>query len=427
LRFLRNSATVRNSNKIAAFGSADLRLAVVSPFVDCRHGTERALAELLKRLVDSYQCEIHLYSGRVEGLALDDPHAPLSGKTGAIFWHRVPAFAGPQLAKFLFWLMANTFLRWFHRVFRGVRFDLVLSPGINCLDPDAVIVHVLFHRLQELSREARRGASMQTGLLRRWHRRAYYGLLTALERRVYSDRSVSLAGVSERTADHLRQYFRRSEVRVIPNGVDTREFSVSTRLLRRSEARRRRTFREADFVLLLIGNDWRVKGVPAILAAMAAAAGVSFFLMVVGDDAAEPFREMARDLAIGERCRWERFRPDVMDLYAAADVYVSPSREDSFGLPVAEAMACGLPVITSVFAGVSSLIRNEVDGFVLRDPCDERALAQLLLRLHGDTALRSRVANAAEKAAQEWTWERNAAEVWELLKVAAANKNCSRT
>ncbi len=398
-----------------------MRLAVVSPFVDRRHGTERALAELLDRLARTYQCEIHLYSERVEDLALDDPHATPSGKPGAIFWHKVPSFAGPHLVRFVLWIIFSGSLRWYHHVFRGLSFDLIVSPGINCLEADVVIVHALFHRLRELSNEE----SMQAGFVRRVHRRAYYGLLTALERRVYSNSNVLLAAVSRRTAGLVGQYLKRSDIRVIPNGVDARQFSVSTRVALRAEARNRRGFHDADFVLLLVGNDWRVKGVPAILAAMAATPGVPSRLLVAGEDVAEPFRGIAIRLGVVERSRWESSRPDVIDLYAAADVYVSPSLEDSFGLPVAEAMACGLPVITSAFAGVSDLIHDEVDGFVLRDPGNVRALAQLLERLHGDSTLRQRIGEAAAQATQEWTWNRNAAEVWELLQAAAAKKGHS--
>ena len=108
-----------------------------------------------------------------------------------------------------------------------------------------------------------------------------------------------------------------------------------------------------------------------------------------------------------------------MDLYAAADVYVSPSREDSFGLPVAEAMACGLPVISSVFAGVSALIHKEIDGFVVLDPDDSAALAELFTRLHGNEALRRQIGQAATTTARNWSWDQCTAELFELLKQAA--------
>jgi glycosyltransferase involved in cell wall biosynthesis len=403
-----------------------LRLAVVSPFVDRRHGTERALAELLERLARRYHCQIHLYSQRVDDVVLDDPAVPRVAEAGAIWWHKVPSVAGPHLLQFVSWIAVNGFLRWYYGLFRSSPFDLVLSLGINCLNADVVIVHALFHRLRELSREETKDSSTQAGFLLRVHRHAYYGLLAALERRVYSDRNVSLAAVSPRTADLLAQYFLRRDVRVIPNGVDTVQFSVSARKALRREARSRRNFRDSDCVLLLIGNDWRVKGVPAILAAMATTPALPLHLLVAGNDAADPFRKMAKHLGILSRCQWESPRRDVIDLYAAADIYVSPSREDSFGLPVAEAMACGLPVITSVLAGVSGLIHDEVDGFILRDPEDAHALAQLFERLHIDEDLRNRVGCAAAGAVQEWNWDRNAAAVWELLNDAAAKKNNSR-
>jgi glycosyltransferase involved in cell wall biosynthesis len=404
-----------------------LRLAVVSPFVDRRHGTERALAELLERLARRYHCQIHLYSQRVEDIVLDDPDAPRAAGAGAILWHKVPSVAGPHLLQFVSWIAANAFLRWYYRLLRGPSFDLVLSPGINCLNADVVIVHALFHRLRELSREDTNDSPTRAGFFSRLHRRAYYTLLAALERHVYSHRDVSLAAVSQRTADLLGQYFLRRDVRVIPNGVDTRQFSISARMERRREARRRRNFCHSDCVLLLIGNDWRVKGVPTILAAMAAASALPLHLLVAGTDGADPFREMARHLGILDRCQWEPQSRDVLDLYAAADIYVSPSLEDSFGLPVAEAMACGLPVITSVRAGVSGLVHDEVDAFVLRDPGDEKALAELLRRLCVDQALRSRVSSAAAAAAQDWTWDRNAAAVWEFLADVATRKNNFRT
>ena len=145
-------------------------------------------------------------------------------------------------------------------------------------------------------------------------------------------------------------------------------------------------------------------------------------LLIAGSDAPDSYREKSKQLGIAERCRWESPRQDVMDLYAAADVYVSPSLEDSFGLPVAEAMACGLSAITSACAGVSEIVRDGADGFVLREPADAQALAQLLRRLHADAEMRRRVGEAAAKAARSWDWDRNADEVWTLLRETRARK-----
>jgi glycosyltransferase involved in cell wall biosynthesis len=402
-------------------GCADLRLAVVSPFLDRRHGTERALAELLERLALNEHCEIHLYAQRVEDLALTQPTGPSPKVSGTILWRKVPSIPGPHFLQFLAWLLLNRAFRLWDRCVHGLRFDLVLSPGINCLDADVVIVHAFFHRLRELAGEDLAN-SAKPGFLRRLHRRAYYAFLSALERRVYSNPKVSLAAVSQRTAAHLKDYFHRQDVRVIPNGVDTAQFSPSARLALRPAARRRRNFQESDFVLLLIGNDWRVKGLDTVLRTVSVLRELPILVLAAGDDSPGSFSELARSLCISERCRFETSREDVLDFYAAADLYVSPSREDSFGLPVAEAMACGLPVITSVNAGVADLIHDGTDGFILRQLDDPQDLARMLQRLHSDEVLRRDAGAAAAHTAANWTWERNAIDVWELLKEAAGKR-----
>jgi UDP-glucose:(heptosyl)LPS alpha-1,3-glucosyltransferase len=398
-----------------------LRLAVVSPFIDRRHGTERALAELLQRLARNDHCEIHLYAQRVEDLALSQPGAVNSQDSGTIVWHKVPAIPGPHLLRFLGWLFLNSISRAWDRWVHDLRFDLVLSPGINCLNADVVIVHALFQRLQELARKEH-ADSAQHGFLRRFHQRAYYALLAGLERRIYTDPKVSLAAVSQRTATLLEHYFHRQDVRVIPNGVDTAQFSPSARLALRSAARLNRNFQEKDFVLLLIGNDWRVKGLETVLRAVSSLRELPLLVLAAGDDSADSFRELAESLGISERFRFEPSREDVLDFYAAADLYVSPSQEDSFGMPVAEAMACGLPAITSIFAGVSSLLHDGVDSFILRDPHDAKTLATMIRTLYQQAEWRSRMGQAAARASLEWTWDRNATAVWQLLKETASKR-----
>jgi len=398
-----------------------LRLAVVSPFVDRRHGTERALAELLERLAREYGCEIHLYSQRVEDLVLGSCSEHGRGQ-GNLIWHKVPSTPGPHLFQFLSWLFLNARARRRDRSTHGLHFDLVLSPGINCLDADAILVHALFHRLRELAREEVNPPA-RSGLIRRLHRRAYYSFLAWLERRIYRNSHVSLAAVSIRTASLLSRYFGRDDTRVIPNGVDVAHFSPAKRLASRAQARSRYNFQETDFVLLLIGNDWRNKGLSTVLEAIAALREIPLHLLVAGQDtAASVFFETAKSLGLSEQCRWEMTPADAIGLYAAADAYVSPSREDAFALPPLEAMACGLPVITSVNNGGSQIITEGVDGFVLRDPNDAATLARHLGDLHDHSDIRFRMGENALRAAEAYSWDNNAAAVWQFLNEVAAKK-----
>ncbi len=399
-----------------------MRLAVVSPFVDRRHGTERALAELLERLAGRYHCEVHLYAQRIEDLSMAVGSTEGDTDRSAIIWHRVPALPGPPVIQFIAWIVLSRAARWWDACFRSLTFDLILSPGINCFDADVILVHAVFQRARELWREELQDPSARPGVLRRMHRGLYYRLLAFLERRIYTRSQTSLATVSQRTARQLAQYFQREDICVIPNGVDTGQFSPSRRLARRAEARSRWNFRDDDFVLLLIGNAWRAKGLATVLYAMGALADLPLRLMIVGSDEEEPFRKIAERLSILDRCHWTGPDEDVLEFYAAADLYVGPSLEDSFGLPIAEAMACGLPVITSHSAGVAELIRTSIDGFVLDQSRDANELVDVIQRLYADAVLRQRIGEAAASIAHEWTWDRNAAAVWQVVRDAVGRK-----
>lgn len=386
-----------------------MRLTVVSPFIDRRHGTERAVAELIERLAGDHHCEIHLYSQRTEDLALSSPEEPRSENKGRIVWHRVPSLPGPLLVQFLSWFLFNLLVRLWDRFVRGLRVDLVLSPGINCLDADVIIVHIVFHRLAELRKE-----SLADGL-RGIHRRLYYQMLCGFERRIYRNPDVRLAGVSRHTAAQLSHYFGRNDVAVIPHGVDTNTFSPETRNRRRANSRQLWQFVEGERVLLLIGNDWRNKGLPTLLEAAALCHDLPLRLLVVGQEDPSPFADMASRLGVSSRVAFAPHSREVLDFFSAADLYVAPSLEDSFNLPVLEAMASGLPVIVSACAGISDWIRDGVDGILLRNPRDATELASALRTLLRDPVAMRRIGETAVLTAASFTWDRHAAGIHELL------------
>ena len=395
-----------------------MRLAVVSPFLDRTHGTERALSEVLVRLAKNYPCEIHLFAQKVADLPVVSPQENSQANRGDIVWCPIEPTRGPHLLQFLVWYFRNRQVR--RKIVRhsGRPFDLVFSPGINCSDADAIIVHALFHSLSLLSKQDH----SSVGALRKLHRNIYYRLLTFLENRIYTNPSVALAAVSPRTKSDIAKFFQRTDVQIIPNAVDATAFSSQKRQANRSSSRQNLQFAPDDIVLLLIGNDWAVKGLPTILQAMRQIQRRNLQLLVAGADDPAPFQKIAASLEIQQSCRWEPPSSDVLQFFAAADIYVSPSLEDSFGMPAAEAMACGLPVITSSQAGISAFVQNGTDAFVQKNPLDSAELARLITALSEDAVLRQRVGAAAEQKAQSWTWDKNAAQVWQFLNSALTAK-----
>ena len=403
-----------------------MRLAVVSPFLDRQHGTERCIVEQIERFLQRADCEIHIYAQSVRDLEVvrfsprqTDPAIP-----GRAIWHRVPALPAPHLFNFLWWYFANQALRWFHRNFRSLSYDVIFSPGINCSDANAIVTHAVFHRLY---RDVQGELRLRHAPLSTWpvliHRRLYYRLLMALEKRIYPDKKITLAAVSNLTASELTAFFSRTDVAVIPNAVDTSRFNAAERLRRRAAARSELQISESRFVVLLIGNDWKNKGLSCLLRAVAALPQLPLQVLVAGRDNRDLFLSQIESLQLHRRVLFAGPSADVMRFYAAADAYCGPSLHESFSLPPLEAMASGLPVIASARSGVSQAITHGSDGFILDNPEDAAALAELLSRLCQQPDLCRSLGENAARTAQSYSWERNVAETWEFLCEAASMRS----
>lgn len=386
-----------------------MRIAVLSPFVDRCHGTERALAELLERLAGNHACEVHLYAQNVEHLAVTPFDKSSTESTALVVWHRVPKIPGPHLLQFLFWLTTNRLCRLRDELIRGIRFDAVFSPGINALDADVILVHVMFHCLKELQ-----DAHPQSGL-RGLHRSLYYRLLCFLENRVYRRSRLRLAAVSRHTATQLNHYFGRHDIDIVPNGVDLSHFSPGNRLALRAAARQKLGYSPEDVVLLHVGNDLRNKGLPVLLDSLHRCQYLPLRLCVVGSDASSDGAENVGSLQLQDRVTFAGETSEILAFYAAADIYVAPSLEDSFNLPGLEAMACGLPVVVSTRAGISEYLSDGVDSLLISEPENPSPLSEILSRLAQDPELRRNLGKNAVQTASRLSWDRHAEAIYKLL------------
>jgi glycosyltransferase involved in cell wall biosynthesis len=388
------------------------RLAVVSPFLDKQHGTERRVVEWVSQLAGEF--EIHIYSQRVEGI---DP--------SNFTLHRVPKLPGPHVTNFLWWFFANRLWREWDRRFRGLRHDLVFSPGPNCLDADAISVHVVFAEYQR-KLESESGGAHRPGSswARALHRKLYYRLVIFLERLAYTSPHIQLIFIAKKTSAAVEKYYgRRSPCPVVYIGLDHEVFNPVRRATLRESARKELGLAESRFALLLIGNDWRNKGLPVLLDALVELRGLPIDLFVVGDDDPDQYRSLVSEASLDSQVRFFPPRRDVELYYAAADAYIGPSVEDTFAQPPAEAMACGLPTIVSAENGASEIITHGVDGLILDDPKDAIALATMIRRLYQDQAFSSCLGARAADTALQYTWERNGRELAAIFKEILRRKS----
>ncbi len=121
----------------------------------------------------------------------------------------------------------------------------------------------------------------------------------------------------------------------------------------------------------------------------------------------EPIFQTVRSLGIEEAVHFPGFieDDDLPAVYGRADLFVFPSLYEGFGLPLIEAMACGVPVVTS---NVSSMPEVAGDAALLVDPRDTEGLATAIARALRDGALRDRLRAAGIARARRFSWEATA-------------------
>ena len=149
-----------------------------------------------------------------------------------------------------------------------------------------------------------------------------------------------------------------------------------------------------------------------------------FRLAIVGNPQTGPYRRLAKRLGIAANVRFLGFSSDPRNAYFAADLLVHPTFYDPCSLVVQEAMACGLPVITTRFNGAAELLDPPTDGLVIRDPHDRDELAGAISYFL-DPVRRQKAARAALRGGQKWTFDEHYRQLVRLLGEAAQRKRAA--
>src|SRR5579872_3422008 len=298
------------------------RLAVISPFLDKSHGSERIIVEWLANLSCTF--EVHIYSQRVEDI---DPTK--------FTWHRIPKLPGPHLFNFMWWFAANHLWISWDRRFRGLRYDLIFSSGTNCLNADAVCVHVVFHEyVRQVTERMRLSRTPIWDWPRLLHQKIYYEVVRQVERNVFTNLNTILIAYSRKTTRDVDRYYRRREpMPVLYPGVDSSEFNPVIRASLRESARKELELAPDRFAVILVGNDWRNKGVVVLLEALERLKELPIDLLIVSRENSSPWAALVKEKGLEKCVHLLPPRKDVEFYYAAADLYAGPSLQDSFAMP----------------------------------------------------------------------------------------------
>jgi UDP-glucose:(heptosyl)LPS alpha-1,3-glucosyltransferase len=334
-----------------------MRLAIVrqtyNPFGGAERFIERAIAALRAR----EDVEVTL-------LAREWTEAP-----GYQYWRINPPYRGSLTRDRGFSSAVNSAL-----AIRRDRFDLVQSheriPGIAIYRAgDGVHATWLAERARAQSRWERLRVAVNP----------YHSYVLKQERRMFTHRALkAVICNAAMVRDDIAARFGTpaAKLHVIYNGVDLEMFNP------RSAADCGRTraalgIPNADPLFLYVGSGFERKGVARLIEALATLPAPARAAIVGADKSTARYQALAARLGVAERVHFLGAREDLPQLYGAADAFVLPTLYDPMPNAALEALASGLPVITTRQCGAREFIREGVNGYVI-DVLDAAGLSRLL-------------------------------------------------
>ena len=211
----------------------------------------------------------------------------------------------------------------------------------------------------------------------------------------------AIIAISDMVKQDMMRWYQIPEERihVVYNGVDIERFHPRNRRYR-EEIRKRHGIGD-EFVILFVSNNFRMKGLGSLIKALADMKkedSPPFKLLVLGRDRQNSYLSLARDTGIFEEVIFAGSTDEPEKYYGASDLLVHPTFYDACSLTVLEALASGLPIITTASNGASGILCHGEEGWVIGDLKDGEELKRGIVYFLDEERRRRASCRAREKA-----------------------------
>jgi UDP-glucose:(heptosyl)LPS alpha-1,3-glucosyltransferase len=338
-----------------------MKIALVRKAYTPYGGAERYLSQMIERLCDRGH-EVHVFARR-----WDSTTAKAGAK--AEMYHPVPVIPIPSFLETL------SFVYFSRRLLRKEKFDIIHS-----------FERTLYQDIYRAGDGCHREWLLRRKRIDPWLKRLTQPLnplhctLLALEKRLFQSSRLKKIVANSRTGKEeiIRHYGVPGEkIEVIYNGVDLEAFHPRNVALFRRALRRELKIPVETPVVLFLGSGYRRKGLDSLIASMPRIKKEvrQAVLVVAGKGEVQRYREMAKGMGLERNILFLGPTQRAKELYAASDLFALPTIYDPFSNACLEAMATGIPVLTSRANGVSELILDRQNGFLIQDPQDAEEIA----------------------------------------------------
>jgi len=373
-----------------------MKIAIIRKKYTFHGGSEGFSQTLIKQLSEEGH-EIHIYAMQWQG-----------NPAGNIHFHKVPALAANSFLRDFSFALSSFFL------LRKQRFDIIQSH-------DKTLYQDIYRAGDGCHIEWLRQRWLRTGPAGKLSIafNPYHWLVLFLERMIFrGHRYKKILAISDLVKKNIVENYRvpASDIEVIYNGVDLEKFHPDNKIKYRSSTRERHGLSETDFVVLFVGSGFERKGVKYLIQAVEALPE-PVSVLIVGKGPEEKFKNIVRR----QRIVFCGPRKEIEKYYAASDLFVFPTIYEPFGNVHLEALASGLPVITTRNSGAAEIIINGVNGFVVDRPEDYMAIADRIRTLT-ERNKRESMAVEARSLAEKFTFRRYTEEIMKLYNGVIAQK-----
>ncbi len=360
-----------------------MKIAIIRKKYIFHGGSERFSHSFIEKMAEAGN-EIHIYSISWQ---TDAPHPN-------IIFHKVPAFTSISLLRDLSFTV-STYL-----MLKQQRRNLdIIQTHDKTLYQDIYRAGDGCHIAWLKQRWKRIGAAKKVSIVLN----PYHWFVLILERMILKGhRFRKIIAISKMVKKEIVDFYgiAPSDIEVVYNGVDIDRYHPSNREKYRGEIRKRHGLTDMDFVVLFVGSGFERKGVRYLLKAVALIKD-PVTVLVVGRGSATGIRKLASH----QRVIFCGPREDSYKYYAAAEIFVFPTLYEPFGNVHLEALASGLPVITTRNSGASELIKDGEHGFVVSAPEDLGTIAGGIQdMIHNRDKLEAMKKNARQLA-EQFTFE----------------------
>ncbi|HYB19835.1 MAG TPA: glycosyltransferase family 4 protein, partial [Thermodesulfobacteriota bacterium] len=205
-----------------------------------------------------------------------------------------------------------------------------------------------------------------------------------LEKRLFqSPRLKRIIANSQRGKEEIIHHYGvpDEKIEVIYNGVDLEAFHPRNVALFRKALRKELKIPQETLAILFLGSGFRRKGLDRLIASFPRIKKEipQAVLIVAGKDGIHRYREMAKSLGVERNILFLGPTQRAKELYAASDLFVLPTIYDPFSNACLEALATGIPVLTTRTNGIAELIIDRQNGFLIQDPMNSGEISEKIL------------------------------------------------